>query len=179
MVQKALPELCGAPFYDEPTTYLSLWNKFRAWEYDGWKPESLSWKQGCYIHAGLSDNQFNFSGPDVIRLFESVCVNNFQTFSIGSLKHAVSCLENGLIASHGILQRNGAEELRYYAAPPWPVYQAARSGLRVQVQAPRCYLFQVAGPTSLTVLERATDESLGDIAFLRLDRKSTRLNSSH
>jgi len=167
MIRSNPPELCGAPFYDEPITYLSLWNKFRAWEYNGWKPESMSWKTGCYIHAGLSDGQFNFTGPDVIPFFESICVNNFQKFSIGSMKHAVSCLENGLIASHGILQRNGEEELRYYAAPPWPIYHATRTKLRVKFETPRCYLFQVAGPTSLQVLERATDESLADIAFLR------------
>ena len=167
MINTRPPELCGPPYYDEPITYLAMWSKLRAWEYNGWKPESLSWKTGCYIHAGLSDNQFNFTGPDVIPFFESLCINNFQQFSVGSMKHAVSCLDNGLIASHGILQRNGEEELRYYAAPPWPVYHATRTKLRVNVHIPRCYLFQVAGPNSLQVLERATDASLGDIGFLR------------
>jgi len=161
------PMLCGAPYYDEPVTYLSLWNKLRGWEYNGWKPESMSWKQGSYIHAGLSDTQMNFTGPDVIPFFASICVNNFDKFSIGSMKHAISCLDNGLITSHAILQRNGEEELRYFAAPPWPVYLAMKSGMRVKVEFPRQYLFQVAGPTSLQALQRAADEDLGDIAFLR------------
>lgn len=162
-----LPPLVGIPYYDEPSTYLLQWNRLRPWEFSGWKAESLSWKKGCYIHSGLSDSQVNFNGPDVIRFFESICVNNFEKFSIGSMKHSVSCLDSGLIVSHAILQRNGEEELRYYAGIPWPVYQAMKSKLRVQVSFPRAYLFQVAGPTSLQVLERATDESLGDIGFLR------------
>ena len=162
-----LPELLGLPYYNEPATYLVFGNTTRAWEFKGWKPESMSWKTGCYIHAGLSDIQMNFTGPDVIRFFESIAVNNFQTFSIGSMKHAVFCLENGLIACHNILQRNSEHELRMFAAPPWPVHQAMRGKFRVEVQFPRCYLFQVAGPTSLRTLERATDESLCDIGFLR------------
>jgi vanillate/3-O-methylgallate O-demethylase len=167
MMTAKLPELCGPLFYDEPSTYLSLWNRFRGWEYTGWKAESMSWKTGCYIHAGLSDTQMNFTGPDVVRFFESLCVNNFEKFSIGSMKHAVFCTDAGLIAAHGILQRNTETELRLFAAPPWPAYHAMAKKFRVEAQFPRCYLFQVAGPTSLETLERAADESLRDIGFLR------------
>ncbi|MBS0613133.1 MAG: aminomethyl transferase family protein [Proteobacteria bacterium] len=167
MSNPEFPDLRGLPFYDEPSTYLLMANRLWAWEFSGWKPESLSWKTGCYIHAGLSDNQMNFTGPDVLRLFESLCVNNFETFSIGAMKHAVFCLENGLIASHGILQRNSEEELRFYAGGPWPVYHAMKSKLRVKAEMPRWYLFQVAGPTSLETLERAAGEDLSDIRFLR------------
>ena len=167
MMTAKLPDLCGPPFYDEPSTYLSLWNRFRGWEYIGWKAESMSWKTGCYIHAGLSDTQMNFTGPDVVRFFEALCVNNFEKFSIGSMKHAVFCTDGGLIAAHGILQRNTETELRLFAAPPWPVYRAMAKKFRVEAQFPRCYLFQVAGPTSLETLECAADESLRDVGFLR------------
>jgi glycine cleavage system aminomethyltransferase T len=109
----------------------------------------------------------NFSGPDVLKFFESICVNNFEKFPIGTMKHAVMCLDNGLIASHGILQRNGEDDVRYFAGGPWPVFKAVNSKLRVEFSLPRCYLFQVAGPTSLQTLERAGGESLADVAFLR------------
>lgn len=167
MIANKFPVLCGIPYYDEPATYLVNWNRLRPWEFSGWKAESLSWKTGCYIHSGLSDNEVRFTGPDVINLFESICVNNFQKFSIGAMKHSIACLENGLIASHAILQRNDEHDLRYFAGIPWPVYQSTKSKFRVEVTFPRRYLFQVAGPTSLRTLERATDEALGDINFLR------------
>ena len=167
MIANKFPVLCGIPYYDEPATYLVNWNRLRPWEFSGWKAESLSWKTGCYIHSGLSDNEVRFTGPDVIKLFESICVNNFQKFSIGAMKLSIACLENGLIASHAILQRNDEHDLRYFAGIPWPVYQSTKSKFRVEVTFPRRYLFQVAGPTSLRTLERATDEALGDINFLR------------
>lgn len=162
-----LPDLRGLPYYDEPATYWTYAGRLWAWEFSGWKTESLSWKTGCYVHGGLSDNQMNFSGPDVIPFFESLCVNNFEKFSVGAMKHAVMCTPNGLIATHGILQRNDEQDVRFYAGGPWPAYHAANSKFRVKVDFPRCYLFQVAGPTSLQTLERATQESLGDIGFLR------------
>jgi vanillate/3-O-methylgallate O-demethylase len=138
-----------------------------AWEFNGWKPESLSWKTGCYIHGGLSDTQINFSGPDVIPFFESICTNSFAKYPVGSMKHAVMCREDGLIAAHGILQRNGEEELHWFAAGPWPIYMLQKTKFKVNVEPVHEYLFQVAGPTSLETLERATGESLRDIQFLR------------
>jgi vanillate/3-O-methylgallate O-demethylase len=162
-----LPDLRGLPYYNEPSTYLTMFNRLWAWEFTGWKAESMSWKTGCYIHGGLSDNQMNFTGPDVVRFFETQCVNNFEKFSVGSMKHGVFCLDNGLIATHGILQRNSDEEIRFYAGGPWPVYQATKTNLRVKFDLPKWYLFQVAGPTSLETLQRAADQDLTDIAFLR------------
>jgi glycine cleavage system aminomethyltransferase T len=167
MTAQGFPALCAIPYYDEPSTYLVNWNRLRPWEFNGWKAESLSWKTGCYIHSGLSDSEVRFKGPDVIPFFESICVNNFKTFSIGAMKHAIFCGDNGLIAAHAIVQRNDEHELRHFAGIPWPVYQTTQSRFRVEVSFPRRYLFQVAGPTSLRTLERATDESLGDIGFLR------------
>ena len=167
MTLALLPDLRGLPYYNDPSTYMNMGGRLWAWEFNGWKPESLSWKNGCYIHAGLSDLQMNFTGPDVVPFFESICVNNFSKFSIGTIKHAVMCLENGLIAAHGCLQRNDEEDVRFYAGGPWPAYKAMGSKFRVKVDFPKWYLFQVAGPTSLQTLERATNESLADIGFLR------------
>jgi len=167
MTLPQLPDLRGLPYYDEAATYWVYANRLWAWEFAGWKPESMSWKTGCYIHGGLSDNQINFSGPDVIPFFESLCVNNFEKFSIGTMKHAIMCTPDGLIATHGILQRNDEQDVRFYAGGAWPAFHALNSKFRVKAEFPRCYLFQVAGPTSLQTLERAAGEALGDIRFLR------------
>jgi vanillate/3-O-methylgallate O-demethylase len=54
-----------------------------------------------------------------------------------------------------------------FAVPPWANYQAAKSRFDVQATVQDIYLFQIAGPTSLQTLERATGESLRDVDFLR------------
>lgn len=161
-------DLRGLPYYDEPITYLALAGRIFAWEFNGWKEESLSWKNGCYIHAGLSSlPSFRFSGPDAIRFFESISTNSFAKFSVGAMKHAVMCNEQGLITAHGVLQRDGENELTYFAAGPWALYQQAKSGFDVKRSFADISIFQVAGPTSLATLEEAANESLGDIKFLR------------
>ena len=168
MTAPSLPELKGIPAYDDAALYLRLGDRTLPWEFDGWEPESMSWKTGCYIHAGLSGWQLNFDGPEVLEFWASISVNSFEKFPIGSMKHAVMCTEEGLIASHAILQRNDERELRLFAAGlPWAEYRASQTKYQVKARPVPGYLHQVAGPNSLATLERATGESLRDIAFLR------------
>jgi glycine cleavage system aminomethyltransferase T len=169
MTTSPFADLRGIPYYDEPTLHLNLAGRLWAWEFDGWKPESLSWRNGCYIHGGLSNTQTIFRGPDLAEFFSSIAVNSFERFEIGSMKHSIYCDDDGLITAHAILQRNDEEEYRYFAGQPWPHYRllASQGRFRVEMEAAPAYLFQIAGPTSLDVLERVTDESLRDIGFLR------------
>ena len=144
-----LPELKGIPRYDDAALYLSIGDRTLPWEFNGWEPESLSWKTGCYIHAGLSGFQLDFTGPDVLDFWASISVNSFAKFPVGSMKHAVMCMEEGLIASHAILQRNDERELRLFAAGlPWAEYQAAQTKFQVEARPVAGYLHQVARPNS-------------------------------
>ena len=167
MTRFPISNLNGLPEYQDPITYLFLYDRLRAWEFNGWKQESMSWKTGCYIHTGLSNGQTNFTGPDVEAFFSSISVNSLAKFPIGSMKHMIMCTEDGLIATHAITQRNDEFEYRYFAGVPWPHYKLGQSRFRVEAKVVPSYLTQVAGPTSLATLERATGESLSDIGFLK------------
>ena len=134
MSESPFADLRGLPYYDEPTLHLNLAGRLWAWEFDGWKPESMSWKTGCYIHAGLNDNRTIFRGPDVKEFFSSIAVNSFESFEIGQMKHSIYCDEDGLIASQAILQRNDEHEYRYFAGQPWPHYKLLTSGGRFSVE---------------------------------------------
>jgi len=130
MTKSPFSDLRGLPYYDEPVTYLVLGGRPFAWEFAGWKAESLSWKRGCYIHAGLSClPTVRFSGPDVLPFFSSIATNSFAKFSAGTMKHAVMCNEHGRIAAHGVLQGDFDEALTLFATGPWPIYQMRKSGL--------------------------------------------------
>ena len=161
-------DLRGLPYHDDPSLHMNLAGQLWGWEFEGWKPESMSWKTGCYIHGGLSRQQTVFRGPDVREFFSSILVNSLENFPVGSMKHGNYCNEDGLICAHAILQRNDEHEYRYFAGQPWPHYKLVTSNdFDVQMTATPSYLTQVAGPTSLETLERATGESLRDIGFLR------------
>lgn len=155
------------PHYDEPITYLRHGDWMRAWEYSGWKPESLSWKQSCYIHTGLSGQRFVIDGPDADAFMSYLCTNSLANFPADTMRHAVMCNEEGLIACHGILQRNEAGQYRLFAAVPWPLVAASFLDFNVRITPEDAYLTQIAGPKSREALERATGEDLSDIGFLR------------
>jgi vanillate/3-O-methylgallate O-demethylase len=140
----------------------------KPWDFNGWKPESMSWKEGCYIHGGLSGpGQVLYRGPEVIQFLEKVFVNNFSRFKVGAAKHAIACNDDGLVAGHGVLQRLADDAFRIFVHGLWGPYQHSITGFDVQQEIQNNFLFQVAGPKSIDTLRAATGESLDDVAFLR------------
>src|SRR5262245_49921474 len=116
------------PVYDDLRLFArSYLGTAKAWEFDGWKPESMSWKTGCYIHAGLSGpTQATFSGPDAGRFLEGICINGFSNFEDGGAKHAIMLTDDGLVAAHALTQRDAEDRYRMFATPPWALYQASK-----------------------------------------------------
>jgi glycine cleavage system aminomethyltransferase T len=140
----------------------------KPWDFNGWKPESLSWKNGCYIHGGLSGpGQVRYRGPEVIKFLEHVFVNNFSRFKVGVAKHAIACNEEGLVAGHGVLQRLSEDEFQIFVHGLWGPFQHSITNFDVEQSIENNYLFQVAGPKCIDVLRAVTGEDLSDIAFLR------------
>lgn len=144
------------------------------YEYSGWRQEVLSWKKSCYLHAGLNPAfTHRVKGPDALQLFSDICVNGFKKFQVGTLRHAIMCNERGLIVAHGVLLRVADDEFISHYLGPWTDYQL-KSG-RYQAQGEFIqdeFIFQVAGPRALEVLEGATGECLHDIRFAA-HRRST------
>lgn len=155
------------PYYPEPATYVVVGEQLRPWEFNGWKPESLSWKKSCYIHTGLSGGLVCIDGRDADEFVQNLCTNSLKKFPEGSMRHAVMCEDNGLIAAHGILQRYDSGLYRHFAAGPWAFYKGLNTKMDVNVWWEERYLTQIAGPLSLEALQRASGEDLGDIEFLR------------
>jgi len=155
------------PHYPEPATYVTVGDQLRPWEFNGWKPESLSWKQTCYIHTGLSGAVVCVDGPDADAFIQHLCTNSLHSFPQGTMRHAVMCSDDGLVASHGILQRYDDGTYRHFAATPWILFKAMEGKFNVRPWVEERYLTQIAGPLSLEALQRASGEDLSDIAFLR------------
>lgn len=155
------------PYYAEPVTYVTVGEQLRPWEFNGWKQESLSWKESCYIHTGLSGPLVCVDGPDADAFIAQLCTNNLSVFPEGTMRHAVMCDDAGLIASHGILQRYESGLYRHFAAGPWALFKALDGKFDVRAWMEDHYLTQIAGPRSREALERASGEPLDDLGFLR------------
>jgi vanillate/3-O-methylgallate O-demethylase len=155
------------PSYGDVPTYLNFLGSLHVWEGDGWKEESMSWKTGCYVASNLSGMpEVTFRGSQAQELLSQLSINNVHEWPIGTSKHLVMPNEYGYIATHGLAVRYGEEEFRQFASMPWAVYKAQALDLDVEVSMRPIFIFQVAGPTSIQVLERLLGDNVRELAFL-------------
>ncbi len=170
----ALPRTRYAPFDPEVDLYIYSRTNLELGsvvplEYSGWRNEVMSWKTGCYLHCGLNPSfTYRVTGPDALRLFSDICVNGFSRFSVGSLRHAIMCNEEGLIVAHGVLLRLAEDEFLTHYLGPWTDYKLKTGAYNATGDFEHNgFIFQLGGPRSLEILETATGDCLHDIAFAR------------
>lgn len=153
--------------YGDITTYGNVLGGLHIWDGDGWKAESMAWKESAYVASNLSGMpEMTFSGPDAQALLSRLSINDVFDWPIGSSKHLVMPDEHGYVATHGLAVRDAEDSFRSFANIPWAVYHAYQSGMNVQVGLRPIFIFQVAGPRSIQVLERLTGKPLRDLGFL-------------
>ena len=167
-VNKSISHSPFIPFDPNVAMYNTSYGHLTPWEYSGWKAESLSWKNGCYLHAGLNPNlKYRLTGPDVMRLLKDSCINDFRKFSVGATKHGVMCNENGNVMADGLILRTAEDEFICMGHGPYLDFliDSGRYDVSKEDQDKSTFLFQLAGPRSLAVAEAVTGESLRDIEF--------------
>jgi glycine cleavage system aminomethyltransferase T len=139
------------------------------YEYTNWRDEVMSWKETCYIHAGLNPAPtFRIKGPDTVKFLSTVSVNSFARFPVGSIKHCIMCNDAGLIMTHGVLLRLAEDEVLSFFLAPYAAYKLITGNYDAKGEfITDQFIFQVAGPRSLETLESAAGECLHDIKFAR------------
>lgn len=147
-------------------------------EYTNWIDELKAIVEGCAL-ADLSHHMtaVHLEGPDVIRLLEDLCINNFDNFEIGRAKQIVMCNHNGKIMGDGPLLRLDDDE--FYGpgihATKWLQFNIETGDYDVEADIepptpllpgdPDEFVFQVQGPNAYDLLEELTDADLDDIGF--------------
>ena len=106
-ISKAVPHFMGMKYVEVPS-----FPELLPWEIDNWQEESMSWKETCYVHAGISGNWFRVSGPDAQELLSYMAINNVFKWKIGSSKHLVFCDEQGYILNHKLTIREAEDSFR-------------------------------------------------------------------
>ncbi|HKS98532.1 MAG TPA: hypothetical protein VJT31_03290 [Rugosimonospora sp.] len=148
-------------------------------EASDWQSEQLSWKESCFLHGGLSVMpSFRLRGPDVVRMFNDIAVNNVGRLRVGASTHLIMCSEQGRILGHGVLVREDEDTYRTHVHAMHVRYPLAsgRYDVTAEELTGTRFHYQVGGPRSLEVVESALGEDLHDIRFLRhRPVKATRL----
>ena len=161
------------PFeYSYTAPRLCNWGAMHPYEFDGWRAESRSWKETAYIHAGLSIGIITslVKGPDAARMFSENSVSDFTNMKPYRARHTIMCAENGNVIQDGMAVRLDDETFRCYDLAPYIDYLASTGKYDVTVEdvTAKSFLFQLAGPRSLEVLEHAMQEDNHDQGFMAL-----------
>lgn len=138
-------------------------------EFTGWRDESMSWKRTAYLGAVLNPTPtYRIKGPDTFRFLSETNVNSFKNFPVGTGKHGIMCTEEGLIMMDGVMIRTGEDEVITYWMAPYIAYALEKGDYAAKGEdlTGSVFLYQVAGPRSLEILEKASGDDLHDIEFI-------------
>jgi len=158
------------PFHGDVTSFAMLGPFLGPLEYDGWRTESQSWKHGAYLGAAITwGPMYTVKGPDAERFFSDHFVNDFPSLPVGGFRHAIACDPQGLILIDGVVMRTARDEFYTSWLAPYIDYALGKGSYEATGEdlTGRRFLFQVAGPRSLEILERAAGADLHDIGFGR------------
>ena len=168
--QLNIPHSPYLPYDESVSMYNTAFVHLTPYTFSNFQQESMSWKNTCYLHAGLNPAYpYSIKGEDALRLFKDSCVNTFEIFAIGSARHAIMCNEQGNIMADGLLLHIGEDEYISYYLSPYINYLVDSGAYDVVGEdlSGEVFLFQLGGPRSLEVLEAATGESLRDLLFFK------------
>src|SRR5947208_9890866 len=156
-------------------------------EFSNWRDEQRAWRESCVLfNQSYHMADMWIEGPDAIKLLSATGVNSMANFTVNKAKQFVGCNYDGYVIGDAILFYLDKDRLLLVGRPSihnWVQYHAETGGYKVSLSrdersiardAPivrRQYRYQIQGPKASDVLNKLNGGSI--------DRKSTRLNSSH
>ena len=137
-------------------------------EYTGLEDEYMATRTTASLGFFLSGSPiFDISGPDAEKFLNYACVNrDFAKMKDGGSRHALTCNDKGQLLGSGVILKREDGSFRTYWLAPALHYYLVTSGM--DVKGEYCedeYFFQLDGPKSLEILEKATQSDLHDLKF--------------
>lgn len=136
--------------------------------YTSTREEMLAARRTAWLGSNLNITPvFDVVGPDAAKLLNMVCVNrDFNKLKISGSRHAIICNEKGQLMADGLITRLDEQTYRSYWLAPALSYHVEQSDLDVEGRwITDEYFFQLDGPKSLQIMEKAAGTDLHDIKF--------------
>lgn len=149
---------------------ISYMGGYMPFEFTGPRDEYLAARESAWLGITLNCTPvYDVYGPDVNKLMNYVCVNkDYSTMKIGGSKHALICNDKGQMLADGVASKIEDERIRTYWLAPVLQYYVETSDLDVKGEYHTGeYFFQIDGPKSLEILEKACQCDLHDIKFAK------------
>lgn len=168
--QDTLTMVPTIPYEHDVDRFIDKFGALLPMEFTGWRDETLAWKNSAYLGAVISVSPtFRIKGPDTIKFLSDHFVNGFKDFKVGTARHGIMCNEEGLDMMDGVILHTAEDEVYTYWLQPYVGYCFLKGSGKYDAAGEditgTVFLYQVAGPRSLEILEKACGESLHDIKF--------------
>ena len=140
------------------------------YEYSGWRDEMHSWVSGSYLGTGLSMTwAWSIKGPDAQQFLKDFFINRFDTFEVGATIHGIMVNEEGVIVNDGVIMHISEDEYFLNCVHPylqyvWEMNKHKYNAVAEDLSRKRV-MYQVAGPTSLQLMEKVTGQNLHNIKY--------------
>jgi len=161
-----LPDDPSVVLYDAQASYLG---DLMPYEYTGWRDEQMAWKDTCYLGANLTPTTTSrIYGPEALKFLKDNFTNSFEKFPVGKGKQGLMCDEDGYVTGCGVLIRTAEDEFYSYWLEPWLSYTFSKKEYDASIEdlTDKVFLFQLAGPKSLQIIESASNEDFHDLQYL-------------
>ena len=147
---------------------LRMGDSFFPLEFTGTEDEYMATRTTASLGVFLTMSPvLDITGPDAVKFLNSVCVNrDFAKMKLGGSRHGLICNEKGQMLATGVILRKTEDCFRTYWMAPAIHYYLITSGMDVKGEYIEDeYFYQIDGPKSLEILEKATGEDLHDLKF--------------
>ena len=139
------------------------------YEYTGVSDEIQASKTSAWVGTALTTSSptYDVKGPDVVKFFNSVCVNDFSTLSENGIRHAIICNEKGQILTDSVVHKIAPDCIRTYWLNPVLDWLVQKSGMNIEGtnMAGKLFFIQVQGEKSLEIIEAACKTDFHDLKF--------------
>jgi glycine cleavage system aminomethyltransferase T len=159
----------NSPVYEGATLLFPYGPILAPYEYTGWHDEIQASKTNAWIGVTLTITSpiYDVKGPDVIKFFNSICVNDFSGLADKGIRHAIICNEKGQILTDSVVHKVAEDHIRSYWLNPPIDYLLKKSNMNVEGidMAGKLFFIQIEGEKSLEITETACESDLHDIKF--------------
>lgn len=159
------PVLSGAKAYMKES---SMFKSYRPYVFTTPRHETLGARESATLGVYLTSmGRIDVYGPDAVSMLNAVCVNrDFSKLKVGGSRHGLMVDAQGREISSGVITR--LEEDRFKTYCMFGLIGYAMSGQwNVKLDFFDEFIYQVDGPKSLQILEKAFQCDLHDLKFAR------------
>ncbi|MEY4376037.1 MAG: hypothetical protein RJB26_587 [Pseudomonadota bacterium] len=155
-------------------------------EYSNWRVEQRAWQQTCVLfNQSYHMVDLEVTGPDAFAMLNYLGINSFAGFIPDRAKQFVPCTPDGYVIGDVILFYLEENRFNLVGRAPtieWVEYHAAsgkwnvkverdeRTAVRKDPENRKNYRYQIQGPNSMKVMEKALGHAPPDLKFFHMTR---------